>query len=196
VTTRRPYAVECEDFRRPGEIPHGAPLLRNGLLQAAWRDASFLRRPDVHSIKARHVIVATHEYAVAGGMVGPAAACDPRGILIDSDLAADATEVKRPGKCRRPGCRQLFEEAPRLASSIEHIRNYYGLALYGGMRLVHGGRPGTIVGFHGQYVQVLHDGDDRPETCHATSGMEYPEGARVGPGPDERFAHLVEVRPA
>jgi len=187
--------VECEDFHCVETYPHGAPLLRNGVLQAAWRDASFLDRPDVRSIKARHIIVASHEYAVGSGVSGPAAACDPRRIMIDTDLAADATEVKPQGKCRRPGCRQLFADAARIANSVEHIRNYYGLAVYGGMRVKHEGKPGTIVGYRGQYIEVLIDGDDRPITCHATAEMEYPEGTRVGPDPDERFAHLVEVNP-
>ncbi|NUR01384.1 MAG: hypothetical protein HOY79_34115 [Streptomyces sp.] len=193
MPSRRPYAVECEDFRSVIAYPHGAPLLWNGVLQAAWRDASFLRRPDVRSIKARHVIVASHQYNVGSGLCGPTAACDPRNILIDVALRDDATKVHRNGRCRRPGCRQLFADAARIASSVEHIRNYYGLAVYGGMRVKHEGRPGTIVGYRGQYIEVLIGGEDRPITCHATAEMEYPEEARVGPGPDERFAHLVQV---
>ena len=56
------------------------------------------------------------------------------------------------------------------------------------------GRPGRIVGFQGQYVTVLLDGDDEPSTLHTgEDGLEYPAGTRVGPGPDERFAHLVQV---
>ncbi|MFD0032546.1 hypothetical protein ACFVJK_30615 [Streptomyces sp. NPDC127172] len=193
MSIRRPYAVECADFDRVGGYAHGAPLLAGGLLQAAWRDASFLRRPDVHSSKARHVIVASHRFGVGSGITVPAAACDPTRIMINTDLIADATEVKPQGKCRRPGCRQLFEAAPRIANSVKHIRNYYGLALHGGMRVIHAGRPGTIVGFAGQYVEVQHDGDDHTTTCHAVSEMEYPQGTRIGPGPDERFAHLVQV---
>lgn len=83
----------------------------------------------------------------------------------------------------------------RIESSREHIRNYYGLDLRVGLKIKHDGHPGRIVGFAGQYVEVQLDGDDHTTTCHATSEMEYPQGTRVGPGPDERFAHLVEVDP-
>jgi hypothetical protein len=84
----------------------------------------------------------------------------------------------------------------RIESSREHIRNYYGLDLRVGMEVKHAGRPGRIVGFTGQYVEVQHDGDDHTTTCHATSEMEYPQGTRIGPDPDERFAYLVQVHPA
>jgi hypothetical protein len=194
ATTRRPYAVECDDFDSVAQYSHGAPLLAGGVLQAAWRNAEFLNRPDVRTIKARHVIVASHRYAVGSGMCVPAAACSPTMIMMNTDIIADATEVKPQGRCRRPGCRQLFEAAPRIANSVKHIRNYYGLAVHGGMRVKHSGQPGVIVGYSGQYIEVLLDGDTRPVTCHATWEMEYPDGAQVGPGPDERFAHLVQVR--
>ncbi|MDX3672698.1 hypothetical protein [Streptomyces europaeiscabiei] len=195
--TRRPYAVECG----PGhdaltKLPHGAPLLTGGLLQAGHRDASFLRRPDVRTDKASHIIVVSHEYAVGRGVTTSAAACDPKRIMIDEGLVRDAVAVHPNGRCRRPGCRQLFARASAEANSIEHIRNYYGLAVHGGMRVKHSGRPGVIVGYSGQYIEVLIDGADRPTTCHATSEMEYPPGTRVGPDPDERFAHLVQVHPA
>ncbi|MFE5037150.1 hypothetical protein [Streptomyces sp. NPDC056683] len=81
----------------------------------------------------------------------------------------------------------------RVKSSIEHIRNYYGLALRVGLDVKHEGRPGVIVGFSGQYVEVQIEGDDHTTTCHATAEMEYPPGTRVGPDPDERFAHLVQT---
>jgi hypothetical protein len=81
----------------------------------------------------------------------------------------------------------------RVRSSIDHIRSYYGLKVRVGLEVKHAGRPGRIVGFAGQYVEVLMDGDEQPTTCHATSRMEYPPGVQVGPGPDERFARLVEV---
>ncbi|MFG3287247.1 hypothetical protein ACGF3G_00285 [Streptomyces sp. NPDC048179] len=81
----------------------------------------------------------------------------------------------------------------RIKSSIEHIRDYYGLDLWVGLTVKHEGRPGVIVGFAGQYVTVQLEGDDHPATCHATASMEYPPGTRVGPNPDERFAHLVQT---
>ncbi|MFG2359361.1 hypothetical protein [Streptomyces sp. NPDC048521] len=84
----------------------------------------------------------------------------------------------------------------RIESSREHIRNYYGLDLRVGLEVKHEGRPGRIVGFAGQYVEVQLDGDDHTTTCHATSEMKYPQGTRIGPGPDERFAHLVQVHSA
>ncbi|MFI9052426.1 hypothetical protein [Streptomyces sp. NPDC053427] len=81
----------------------------------------------------------------------------------------------------------------RIESSREHIRNYYGLDLRIDLKVKHEGHSGRIVGFAGQYVEVAFDGDDHSTTCHATSGMEYPPQTRIGPDPDERFAHLVKV---
>ncbi|QBJ94515.1 hypothetical protein D0Z67_29550 (plasmid) [Streptomyces seoulensis] len=81
----------------------------------------------------------------------------------------------------------------RVENSVEHIRNYYGLNLRVGLEVKHEGRAGRIVGFAGQYVAVHLDGDETYVVCHATAEMEYPEGVQVGPGPDERFAHLVQV---
>lgn len=80
-----------------------------------------------------------------------------------------------------------------IESSREHIRKYYGLDLSVDLEVKHAGRAGHIAGFAGQYVVVLLKGDDHTTTCHATSSMEYPPGTQIGPGPDERFAHLVEV---
>ncbi|MBP5926677.1 hypothetical protein F3K32_42480 [Streptomyces sp. LBUM 1483] len=95
---------------------------------------------------------------------------------------------------------ELREEAAsirtRVESSREHIRRYYGLEVHVGLEVKNNGRPGRVVGFSGQYIEVQLDGDDYPTTCHATSEMEYPQGTRIGPDPDERFAHLVEVRSA
>lgn len=108
----RPEPVECEDFDRVSEYEHGTPLLWNGRLQAGRRDASFLSRPDVHSIKANHIVVASHRYAVGSGISVAAAACDPVGIMIFTDAGLrDAKEVHPNGRCRRPGCPQLFDKA-------------------------------------------------------------------------------------
>jgi hypothetical protein len=71
-----------------GAFPHGTPLLSGGVLQAAGRDATFLTCPDVHSIKARHIVVASRKYGVAGGCLSLAAACDPVRIAV---LASRAT---------------------------------------------------------------------------------------------------------
>ncbi|WP_333745458.1 hypothetical protein [Streptomyces sp. IBSBF 2950] len=95
---------------------------------------------------------------------------------------------------------ELREEAAniraRIESSREHIRRYYGLEVNVGLDVKHDGRPGRVAGFSGQYIEVQLDGDDHTTTCHATSAMEYPKGTRIGPDPDERFAHLVQVHPA
>lgn len=115
---------------------------------------------------------------------------------------ADNTDLSATWEDRRDAERRvedLREDAAsirqRIESSREHIRNYYGLDLRVGLEVKHEGRPGKITGFSGQYVEVQLDGDDHSTTCHATSEMEYPEGTQIGPGPDERFAHLVEVDP-
>lgn len=90
---------------------HGTPLLFNGRLQASRRDATFLSCPDVHSIKARHIVVASRRYAIVpGGTVSLAAACDPVRIAVLPGTA-DATEVHPNGRCARPGCAQLFAAA-------------------------------------------------------------------------------------
>ncbi|MBV1940854.1 hypothetical protein KUF83_30430 [Streptomyces sp. BV286] len=92
---------------------------------------------------------------------------------------------------------ELREEAAsiraRIKNSIEHIRNYYGIDLRVDLKVKHNGHAGHIVGFAGQYVVIQLDGGKYPMTCHATSDVEYPPGTQVGPGPDERFAHLVQV---
>ncbi|MGR3875820.1 hypothetical protein ACUXZZ_45625 (plasmid) [Streptomyces graminifolii] len=82
----------------------------------------------------------------------------------------------------------------RIENSRDHIRDYYGLRLHIGLGITYDGRPGAIAGFAGQYVVIQLDGDNDTMTCH-TGSLEYPPGVRVGPGPDERFAHLVEVHP-
>lgn len=108
----RPAPVECDDFENPPTtIPHGAPLLAEGRLVAGHRDATFLRSPDIYSIKARHVVVVSHEYAVGRGVTTSAAACNPRQIAIDVSLNKPAADVHSNARCQRPGCRQLFAQA-------------------------------------------------------------------------------------
>lgn len=92
-------------------LPHGTPLLRRGRLQAGSRDASFLHRPDVTSVKASHILVVSHNLAVGGGMCAPAAACDPVRIMLAVPPWRDAGDVHPRGRCRRPGCHQLFAAA-------------------------------------------------------------------------------------
>ncbi|MFI5814860.1 hypothetical protein ACIA7S_28375 [Streptomyces sp. NPDC051643] len=129
-------------------------------------------------------------------------------ILADADALerqaralADDIDMSAPWEDRMRNedrIEEMREDAAsiraRVENSREHIRNYYGLNLDVGLDVKHEGRPGRIVGFAGQYVAVLHDGDEEPSICHATSEMEYPAGTQVGPGPDERFAHLVQVK--
>jgi len=198
MSTVRPHAVEyqwsSDHAHTPSGYAHGTVLLWEGHFQAGRRDASFLRCPDTQTYKVNHVVVASQRYAVGDGMCTIAAACDPARIMIYDVGITDAADTNPKGRCRRPACRSLFHQAERERASIEHIRNYYGLALHGGMRVEQADRAGTIVGYRGQYVEVLFDGEDRPLPCHPTENMTYPPGAQVGPGPDERFAHLVEVR--
>jgi hypothetical protein len=94
-----------------------------------------------------------------------------------------------------PDERAEMDRYARLAedNSIRHLVSYYGLLTYVGMPVKYNGQPGELVGYAGQYVKVLLEGDEEPVTCHPTSSMEYPAGTQVGPGPDERFAHLVQV---
>jgi hypothetical protein len=91
---------------------HGAAVTVDGRLQAATRDASFLDRPDVRSVKAAHVVVVSHDLAIGGGTVsGTAAACDPRRILIDDETWRDWHQVTEAGRCRRSGCARLYAQA-------------------------------------------------------------------------------------
>lgn len=90
----RPDPAEWSGDESDLPFEHGTPLLIDGRLQAGWRDATFLDRPDVHSIKARHVVVASHRIGPGTGATGLAAACDPRRIMI-GDPVKDATEDDR-----------------------------------------------------------------------------------------------------
>lgn len=112
----------------------------------------------------------------------PIVVTDPHGWRWD--MLDHVEELRETATCIRQ----------QIESSRDHIRNYYGLQLHIGLGITYDGRSGAIVGFAGQYVVIQLDGDDDTMTCH-TGDLEYPPGVRVGPGPDERFAHLVEVDP-
>lgn len=114
--TKRPDPAEWSGDEYDLPFLHGTPLLFQGRLQAGWRDASFVNCPDVHSIKARHVVVASRQIALGSGATGLAAACDPRRIMIAWPLR-DATEVHPNGRCARPGCKQLFRQAVNAAGT-------------------------------------------------------------------------------
>ncbi|MGW1039501.1 hypothetical protein [Streptomyces sp. NPDC002547] len=111
MTTRRPDPVECPDFDDMRDYPHGAPLTIKGKLQAGRRDASFLASPDVHSFKVNHVIVASRKYAVGRGIAVAAAACDPAHIMIYTGSVYDADTTNPDGRCQRPACQRLFDQA-------------------------------------------------------------------------------------
>jgi hypothetical protein len=132
---------------------------------------------------------------VSAAILADAEAFERQARTLSDDMYLCATFEERMRAEDR--IEELREDArsirARVESSREHIRNYYGLNLAVGLVVKHGGRRGTIVGFAGQYVEVQLDGDEDTTTCHATSEMEYPAGTRIGPAPDERFAHLVQV---
>jgi hypothetical protein len=132
---------------------------------------------------------------VSAAILADADAFESQARKLSNDAVLAATWDERMRAEDR--VEELREDArsirARIKSSREHIRNYYGLDLRVGLDVKHEGRPGVIVGFAGQYVEVQLDGDGHTTTCHAMSSMEYPEGTRVGPDPDERFAHLVQT---
>jgi hypothetical protein len=102
----------------PSESPRGNTSGRSELLKAADQpDHVFKIRSwplshvfSSHPIKVRHVVVASHRIAIGSGVTGLASACDPRRIMICFPVK-DATEVHPNGRCRRPGCEQLFARA-------------------------------------------------------------------------------------
>ncbi|MEU2426883.1 hypothetical protein ABZ619_38725 [Streptomyces sp. NPDC007851] len=110
----------------------------------------------------------------------PIVVTDPHGWRWD--LLDRIEELREDATCTRQ----------QMENSRDHIRNYYGLDLKAGLHITYDGRPGAIAGFCGQYVVIQLDGDKDTLVVH-TGSLEYPPGVRVGPGPDERFAHLVEV---
>lgn len=116
MAASRPAPAEWSGDEYDLPFPHGTPLLVDGRLQAGTRDASFLNCPDVHTIKAAHIVIASLELAIgSGGARGLAAACDPRRIMTCPPLR-DAAEVPPNGRCHRPGCAQLFAQAGTVES--------------------------------------------------------------------------------
>jgi hypothetical protein len=81
------------------------PQAKEGLqfLPASWVQGSSLRR-DLLAHLATGTFVAKAENVIQ------AAACDPRRIMI-CPPTRDAAEVHPNGRCRRPGCAQLFAQA-------------------------------------------------------------------------------------
>jgi hypothetical protein len=62
-------------------------------------------------------------------------------------------------------------------SSLEYIREYYGVPADIGRRVTVYGKPGVIVGGHGAYLSVNLDSDSPSirKTYHPTDQMEYHE---------------------
>lgn len=86
-------------------VPHGAPLLDGGQIQAALRDASWFDRPNVRTDKQVHIVVWSRQ-------LGEAAACHPTRIILDVDgLVRDAAKIPDVARCRRGGCARLFAKA-------------------------------------------------------------------------------------
>lgn len=59
--------------------------------------------------------------------------------------------------------------------SAQYVRDYYRVPAKRGMRIKACGKPGTIVGFDGQYLRVRLDGQKRVSTWHPTWEIDYPE---------------------
>lgn len=59
-----------------------------------------------------------------------------------------------------------------------YVKNYYKVPVYKDQRVVMDGKPGTVKGDGGQYVQVLFDGDKHALPVHPTWRMTYfnPDG--------------------
>ncbi|OKI19261.1 hypothetical protein A6A07_07105 [Streptomyces sp. CB03911] len=107
--------MECDDFERPdpATYPEGAALLFEGRIQASRRDWTFVvsRWPRDNEPRAVHAVTMTSRYAVGGGMVTLAAACDPVRIALLAEYVKDATDFHPNARCQRSGCRQLFAQA-------------------------------------------------------------------------------------
>jgi hypothetical protein len=113
VSSTRPAAVEWPEHVK--NVPHGAPLLVNGRLQGALRDASWWSSPDTVKLKFAHIVVASHRLGTAhGSMIAAAAACDPsRIMLFIGGSCKDAADFPEGVRCRRTACAALFARADR-----------------------------------------------------------------------------------
>lgn len=117
--TKRSRAAGVEWTAETSDVAHGAPLLVNGHLQAAYRDASWFARPDVRTDKQAHVVVWSRRLGLSSGnaMGSEAAACDPTRIMLDVEgLCRDAANSPSQVRCRRGGCARLFAQADREAN--------------------------------------------------------------------------------
>lgn len=102
----RPEGVEAQWYAPKG-TPHGAPILNNGRLIAATRDASWYDRPDVRKVKRVHVVVHSAQ-------LGPAAACQPNRIVADQGTVWAAADA--PVRCTARACALLFARADQEAA--------------------------------------------------------------------------------
>jgi len=107
----RPEPVEWpKDDTEVDRLAHGTPLLTDGELWAAWRDANFLVCPDTSKPKAAHVIVVNHLPQMRSGkrIANYGAACNPKIML---DLMQPAHAFSSAARCTRPACNALFAKA-------------------------------------------------------------------------------------
>lgn len=109
----RPAPVDWPEHLK--DVPHGAPLLVDGKLQGALRDASWWPSPDIVKPKYAHVVVASHRLGTAhGSMIAEAAACDPSRIMLITEFSCkDAADFPECVRCRRTACAVLFARADR-----------------------------------------------------------------------------------
>lgn len=61
--------------------------------------------------------------------------------------------------------------------SADYIRVAYDVPAKRGGRVIADGKPGTIVGFQGQYLRIRLDGEKAVQSWHPTWHMEYLDGA-------------------
>jgi hypothetical protein len=118
--TGRPAGVEWPDDDLSA-VPHGAPLLVDGELQAALRDASWWDRPDTTKHKYAHIVVASHRMAHRqGGLTFEAAACDPTRIMLFVDGTLNqAVDMPEHVRCARRACVLLFAQADQQQAELE-----------------------------------------------------------------------------
>jgi hypothetical protein len=55
----------------------------------------------------------------------------------------------------------------------DYIRSHYRVPVHANMRITVDGHPGEIVGFTGQYLLVLREGEKQPVAAHPTWRVDY-----------------------
>lgn len=61
---------------------------------------------------------------------------------------------------------------------FDYVKRYYGIPVYSGQQVEMDGKPGTVKGAGGPYVQVLFDGEKHAKPVHPTWRTTYynPDG--------------------